>query len=85
MNFTELYDTHLTDAKLEQLALVIPDLTAVYTRSIYVQPLLSRFHKLNDITIDFDYQPYEDYFYRFLTSSGGQLKRISLIDKVRDL
>lgn len=82
MNFTELYDTHLTDVKLNHLSNIVPDLTDVYTRNIFLHPMLAKFRKLSEITIDFDFQPYEENFFVFISSCGGQLKRITLVDKV---
>lgn len=67
---------------MDQLLIAVPDLTAVYTRSKYVQPLLSKFKNLSDITIDFDYERYEDNFFSFLSNSGSQLEKINLIENV---
>ncbi len=83
LNFKELYDKHLTETKIEELPIIVPHITTLWTKSIYLQPALSAFKMLSDVSIYFDNVPYEDNLYNFLSTCGPQLKRITLIDDVR--
>ncbi|XP_065210003.1 uncharacterized protein LOC135838347 [Planococcus citri] len=80
LNLTELWDTHLTDSKLQHLSAVLPNLSSIYTRCMHLQ-LVTRFSKLSEIIIDFDFNHYEDVFFNFLASSGKQLRTITLKDQ----
>ena len=82
LSLTELWDMELPSAKLCTLLKFLPNLSHLYTRTVWLSELSHFPPSLTHLTADFDFVHNDYQLFNFLEHSGSSLRKLILIDQV---